>query len=85
MSLYGHDAPALYNTGYSRNTPFSIDNLLVQKGEYPFKSESLLSSVAPGFSYVPMPHYNPLNAAYPGGEFLLFLLVLFVLFILHII
>ena len=81
MSLYGHDAPALYNTGYSRNTPFSIDNLLVQKGEYPFKSESLLSSVAPGFSYVPMPHYNPLNAAYPGGEFLLFLLVPFLLFI----
>ena len=67
MSLYGHDSPALYNTGYSRNTPFSIDNLLVQKGEYPFKSESLLSSVAPGFSYVPMPHYNPLNPTYPGG------------------
>lgn len=66
MSLYGHDSPALYNTGYSRNAPFSIDNLLVQKGEYPFKSEGLLSSVSPSFSYVPMPHYNPLQTGYPG-------------------
>eukprot|EP00116_Pleurobrachia_bachei_P007783 sb/3468045/ len=66
MSLYGHDTPGLYNSGYTRTTPFSIDNLLVQKGDYPFKSESLLSSVSPSFSYVPMPPYTSLNSVYPS-------------------
>ena len=27
MSLYGHDTPGLYNSGYTRTTPFSIGKL----------------------------------------------------------